>query len=190
MKKSKAVVSLRCRSPPFLIFIFAYKNQKMEGKTMSFNYGREKFIFDREWIKFREQYTQAGMTEEAIQELYDFDWSWFRMRRNYENRVQALPEDRIDAQRAETRSNLFRKFASLSTNFDEMEFLGRFAWLDTISDDILSKKLKKLSEDELELLTLLVIEGYTQREIAKQMHCSQNAISKRLIKIKKILKEK
>ena len=157
---------------------------------MGFNYSKEKFIFDREWEKLREQYKTAGMSENAIEELYDFDWSWFRMRRNYENRVQAMPEEEIDEQNAETHSNLFQRFASLSTSFDEMEFSGRYAWIDTISDDALSKKLRDLSDDELELLTLLAIEGYTQREIARKMHCSQNAISKRLIKIKRILKEK
>ena len=156
---------------------------------MGFNYSKEKFIFDREWQKLREQYAEAGMSEETIQELYDFDWSWFRARRNYENRVQALPDEEIDEQKAETRSNLFRKFAYLSAGFDEMKFSGRYAWIDTISDDALSKKLKNLSEDELELLTLSVIEGYTQREIARIMHCSQNAISKRLIIIRRILKE-
>jgi RNA polymerase sigma factor (sigma-70 family) len=156
---------------------------------MGFNYSKEKFIFDREWKKLREQYTKVGMSEETIQELYDFDWSWFRARRNYENRVQALPEEEIDVKRTETRSILFQKFASLSTSFDEMELSGRYAWIETISDDELSKKLKRLSDDELELLTLLAIEGYTQREIARKMHCSQNAISKRLIKIRRILKE-
>ena len=157
---------------------------------MGFNYSREKFIFDKEWEKLREQYQKVGMSDEAVQELYDFDWSWFRMRRNYENRVQAMPEEEIEEQNAETRSNLFQRFTSLSTSFDEVEFSGRYAWLDTISDDALFEKLKYLSDDELELLTLLAIEGYTQREIARKMRCSQNAISKRLIKIKRILKEK
>lgn len=157
---------------------------------MGFNYGREKLIFDRGWEKLLMQYKKVGMSEEAIQELYDFDWSWFRMRRNYENRVQAMPEEEIDEQKAETHSNLFQRFTSLFTSFDEMRFLGRYAWIDTISDDTLFKRLKILSDDELELLTLLGIEGYTQREIARKLHCSQNAISKRLIKIKRILKEK
>lgn len=157
---------------------------------MGFNYSREKLIFDREWEKLRMQYRKAGMCEEAIQELYDFDWSWFRMRRNYENRVQALPKENIDEQNAETRSSLFQRFASLSTRFDEIELSGRYAWVDTISDDTLSKRLKDLSDDELEILTLWALEGYTQCEIARKMHCSQNTISKRLIKIKRILKEK
>ena len=157
---------------------------------MGFNYSKEKFIFDREWEKLREQYIKERMDEETIQELYDFDWSWFLMRRNYENRVQALPEEGINEQNVETRSNLFQRFTSLSTSFNEMEFSGRYAWIDTISDDALSKKLRDLSDEELELLTLLALEGYTQREIARKMHCSQNAISKRLIKIKRILNEK
>ncbi|MCQ4922246.1 sigma-70 family RNA polymerase sigma factor [Tissierella carlieri] len=156
---------------------------------MGFNYGKEKFIFDREWKKLREQYIEAGMSEETIQELYDFDWSWFRARRNYENRVQDLPDEEIDEQKAETRSNLFRKFASLSISFDEKEFSGRYTWIDTISDGALSKRLKNLNEDELELLTLSIIEGYTQSEIARKMHCSQKSISKRLFKIKRKLKE-
>lgn len=157
---------------------------------MGFNYSKEKFIFDKEWEKLHEQYQKVGMSEKAIQELYEFDWSWFRMRRNYENRVQAMPEEEIDEQNAVTRSNLFQRFASLSTSFDEVELSGRYAWIDTISDDALSRKLRDLSDDELELLTLLALEGYTQREISRKMHCSQNAISKRLIKIKRILKGK
>lgn len=157
---------------------------------MGFNYSREKLIFDREWEKLREQYRKVGMSDKAIEELYDFDWSWFRMRRNYENRLQAMPDENIDEQNAETRSNLFQRFTALSTSIDEMELSGRYAWIDTISDDALSKKLRTLSDDELEILTLWALEGYTQCEIARKMHCSQNAISKRLIKIKRILKEK
>jgi DNA-binding CsgD family transcriptional regulator len=169
---------------------FIFKKSENGGIRMGFNYSREKLIFDREWEKLRGQYKKAGMNDEVIQELYDFDWSWFRMRRNYENRVQAMPEEEIDEQNAETRSNLFQRFTSLYTSFDVMELSGRYAWINTISDDALSRKLRDLSDYELELLTLLALEGYTQREIARKMHCSQNAISKRLIKIKRILKEK
>jgi len=155
---------------------------------MSFNYSKEKFLLDKEWKKLRVEYAKSGMTQQAIQDLYDFDLSWFRMRRNYENHVQALPEE-IDEQNTETHSNLFQKFASLSMSLDEMAFSGRYAWVDTISDVDLVDKLKSLSEDDLELLTLFAIEGYTQREIAKKMCCSQKAISKKSVKIKKFFKK-
>lgn len=190
MKKSKSSLHTKCRSPPFSDYCVHFQKSENGGIKMGFNYGREKLIFDKEWKKLREQYKKAGMSEEAIQEIYDFDWCWFRIRRNYENRVQAMPEEKIDEKNIETRSNLFQRFTSLSTNLDEGDFSGRYAWIDTISDNALSKRLRDLSDDELELLTLIAIEGYTQREIARKMHCSQNAISKRLIRIKRKLKEK
>jgi len=157
---------------------------------MGFNYRKEKGIFYREWERLRKQYEKEGIREEVIQKMYDFDWSWFCKRRSYENYVQALPEVEIDDENAITRSTLIKKFTSLSIEFDEMESSGRYDWIESISDDVLSKNLKDLNEEELELLTLVAIDGYTQREIARKMHCSQNAISKRLIRIKRILKEK
>ena len=44
---------------------------------MGFNYSKEKRIFDKEWERLSEQYKKAGMNEEAIQELYDFDFRSF-----------------------------------------------------------------------------------------------------------------
>lgn len=155
---------------------------------MGFNYGKEKALFDREWNRLRKQYKDLDMSDTAIQKLYDFDLSWFRMRRVYENHVQMLPEEEIDEQNSETRSNLFKMYSSLSSEFDENYLSGRYAWVETISDAKLAKTIRGLALEELELLTLIAIEGYTQREIACRMSCSQNAISKRLIKIKGVLK--
>lgn len=156
---------------------------------MSFIYGKEKSLFDREWRSLREQYKGLGMSEKLIQELYDFDWSWFRMRRVYENHVQMMPKEEIGEKDSETRTNLFKRYSLLSSESDEIFFLGRYSWIESISDAKLSAKIKTLTLDELELLTLIAIEGYTQREIAQKMNCSQNAISKRMIKIKEILKK-
>lgn len=156
---------------------------------MSFNYGKEKMLFNREWKILRKQYIKEGVPERAIQELYDFDWSWFRMRRVYEYHVQMMPEEEIDEQNAEARTTLFLKYSSLSNEFDENSFSGRYSWIETISDAKMSEKIKSLTVDELELLTLIAIEGFSQREIARKVHCSQNAISKRLFKIKSVFKK-
>ena len=53
----------------------------------------------------------------------------------------------------------------------------------------LFRRLCKLSQDDLELLTLLMVDGYRQVDIARIKGCSRNVISKRLKKIKKILLE-
>lgn len=156
---------------------------------MGFNYSKEKILFNKKWTSLRENYARQGMSEKSIQELYDFDWSWFKMRRVYENHVQMLPEEEIDEQNTETRTNLFLKYSSLLTEFDESSFIGRYAWVESISNAKLAESVKKLTVDELELLTLIAIEGFSQREIAIKMCCSQNAISKKLIKLKSILKK-
>lgn len=154
---------------------------------MGFNYGKEKMLFDKEWEILRQQYIKAGMPENVIDDLYDFDWSWFKMRRIYENHVQLLPEENYDDQNLQDRTDLFKKYDSLLTEFNEDDLSGRYAWIETLSDVKIVKMIKNLTTEELEFLTLIAIEGYSQREVAGKMNCSQNAISKKLIKIKKSL---
>ena len=43
------------------------------GFFMGFNYSQEKKKFDVEWKKLRQDYEQAGMSEEAIRLLYEYD---------------------------------------------------------------------------------------------------------------------
>lgn len=49
---------------------------------MGFNYAHEKARFDREWEKTQQTYRAAGINEEAIQEMHDFDWSLFKKERD------------------------------------------------------------------------------------------------------------
>lgn len=54
---------------------------------MGFNYGLEKKNFDSQWAMTRKQYEDAGMSSEAIQAMYDFDWSVFNANRSYQNHM-------------------------------------------------------------------------------------------------------
>lgn len=65
----------------------------------------------------------------------------------------------------------------------------RFGWLSALEDETLYNKLRALSDKDLELLTLLCVDGFQQADIARRMNCSRNAVHKRLKKIKKILKK-
>lgn len=155
---------------------------------MRFHYAIEKRLFDRLWARKRKEYEAAGLSEQAIQELYCFDWEWFLSRRRYANHTQPLPAEQISGEMDEGQSSLVNKFSSLMTQLDESQIGGRYGWVESVEDRLLYDKLRRLSRSDLELLTLLVIEGYTQPQLAEHMGCSQANISKKLTRIKKFLK--
>lgn len=155
---------------------------------MGFNYGRERQKFEDNWRKLRIQYRAAGLSEDQVDELYTFDNDVFREQRRYENHRQSLPSEELSDDDQGSMASLFRKFEQLSDTFDESSFSGAFAWVDTISDAKLTYRLKQLRQADLELLTLLAVNGYTQSEIARLQGCSKNAISKKVIRIKNFLK--
>lgn len=63
------------------------------------------------------------------------------------------------------------------------DYSNRYWWVNELEK--LYQAAMSLSDEEKELVTLYVFDGYTQQEIADKFHCSQMAISKRLRKIKK-----
>lgn len=154
---------------------------------MGFNYAKEKKAFDEEWKKLRIEYEGAGMSQQAIEDMYNFDWREFCSRRVYIDHTQQLPDTYFENEFGHECSLLFRRYPTLSTTFDEADFDGRYAWIEAIDDPQMARKLKKLSQRDLEILTLLAMEGYSQRELARKLGCSQNAISKRVKKIRVLL---
>lgn len=154
---------------------------------MGFNYAKERRKFEAEWRKLRREYEQAGMTPDAIDALYDFDLDGFRSRRRYETWTQPMPDGYPSEDRVGTPS-LRKNYKRLSTTFDEADFSGETAWLDTIEDPALLKRLRKLSKKDLELLRFLVLEEHTQEELARKWHCSQSSISNHFLRIKKFLR--
>lgn len=156
---------------------------------MGFYYASERKRFEREWDKLRKKYESAGMDTTAIQLLYEFDLELFRSQRTYESHTQAMPSDYISKNGLE-RSTLLRRFETQSTTFDETDFPSRYAWVDTIENSQLALALRKLSKEDLELLTFLVLEEHTQQELAQKWGWSQKAVSRRFLRIKKFLNRK
>lgn len=104
------------------------------------------------------------------------------------NHVQTLPVGD-----AESHGDVFFKQArleSITSQWDAGDVdHTRFGWLSALEDETLYNKLRALSDKDLELLTLLYVDGFQQADIARRMNCSRNAVHKRLKKIKKILKK-
>ena len=63
---------------------------------------------------------------------------------------------------------------------------GRCGWIEELSDPRLYAKLRKLPEADLELLTLLCVDGCSQAQTAHVLGFTQQAVSKRLRKSKNI----
>lgn len=118
--------------------------------------------------------------------MYKFDLDLFRSQRTYLSHTQPLPNEYISEDELQ-RSTLLRRFVSSTVSFDESDFSGRCAWVDSIENQKLAGLLQKLTDKDLELLTFLVLEEHSQRELARKWGCSQSAISQRCKKIKKLL---
>ena len=136
---------------------------------MAYNYAREKRRFDTEWRCKELWYRKEGVSEDGIEEMRRFDLEQFNRDRAYESRRRPL----------ETACG------SYYTLMPECN-PGRGGWIEELSDSRLYAKLRELSEADLELLTLLCVDGRSQAQTANVLGFTQQAVSKRLRKIKKI----
>ena len=137
---------------------------------MAYNYAKEKRKFDAEWKRKASWYRKEGMSEDDIEEMRRFDLEQFNRDRAYESRRRPL----------ETACG---SCYTLMPEFNS----GRCSWIEGLDDSRLSAKLCELPEADLELLTLLCVDGCSQAQAARVLGCTQQAVSKRLYKIKKYL---
>ena len=145
---------------------------------MNWNDGKERKLFEKRQAILAEQYRSVGMTEEQIQQMYEFDLAVYRSERVFYTHTQAL-EINFDDEDVGDISNFLLECQT--ENF--RDYSNRYWWIEELEK--LYKAAMSLSYEEKELITLYVFEGYTQKEIANKFQCSQVAICKRLDKIKK-----
>ena len=157
---------------------------------MSWNNAYETKKFEAKQKKQAEEYRELGMTEEQIQAMYEFDLEQFKSeRRNRMHTQQFTSSDFDEGEEDDSESTLFDKFFDeLTCTIETSGEHSRYWWVEEIDNPNLVRAIKQLSLDQLELLTLVAIDGYGQAEIAKLMKVSQSAISQRLATIKKNLK--
>ena len=150
---------------------------------MGFNYGLEKKNFDSQWAVTRKQYEDAGMSSEAIQAMYDYDWSVFNATRAYQNHTQEIAAPSFE-QSEEAYSPLMNKYQeAISVTEHYRETKSCFTWIGEIEDERLLSALENLKDEDLEIITLYAYEGYDITEISKAYGVSRPTIS---IKIKRI----
>ena len=139
---------------------------------MAYNYAKEKRKFDAECKRKASWYRKEGMSEKNIEAMYNFDLAQFNRDRAYESRRRPL----------ETACG------SCYVQPQEASY-ERYGWIDGVSNPKLVKQLHELKEQELELLTLVVVEGKTHKEAADILSCSRQCVTKQFAQIRKIFKK-
>ena len=150
---------------------------------MSFNKGYELKKFEAHWEKLRIEYAAAGMTEDAIQKMYDYDRQQFNSERTFIERTQEFTAPAYESSEEEASPLMLRYQEAITTTDTYHETKSKFVWIGEIENERLLSALENLSEDDLKLLTFYAYEGYTVTEISKVLGVSQPTIS---IKIKRI----
>ena len=158
---------------------------------MKWNNGYERRMFEIKQKKQAEEYRKAGMTEEQIKAMYEFDLEQFNSDRKYYRRTQPFTSsDFEEGEEDDSESTLLEKFEEqITVSPDDATCHSRYWWIEEIENSKVALQLKKLSYDDIELLTKRVIDGFTQAELAKVYNISQKNISKKLARIKKFLSQ-
>lgn len=138
---------------------------------MGYSYSREKRKFDIEWKKKEEWYRESGMSEEAIQEIFAYDWAEFNATRRFYRYMEDIDVEQIPEK-----------------SCDILETALAKEWIELLDSPEMLRKIRKLPADYIEIIEMLYFENLTQREIAERMSCSQQNIAKKIEKIKKVLK--
>ena len=165
-----------------------YALSKIWRFNKGFNYGLEKKNFDSQWAMTRKQYEDAGMSSEAIQAMYDYDWSVFNANRSYQNHTQEMVAPSFE-QSEESYSPLMNKYQeAISITEHYRETKSRFTWIGEIEDERLLSALENLSDADLELITLYAYEEYDTVEISKVFGTTKQNISKKIRRITNFIK--
>lgn len=154
---------------------------------MEFNYALERRKFERRWKLLRKQYQEAGMDEESIDKIYNFDLQWFNSERRYIRRQADLPEDVTVDDFACSGAEPQTEKTLPSSGSLNVPPTDRYWWINEIMDEALLCKLMMLSDSDIELLTAIVFEGKTQHEFALAKGTNQQSISRQLQQIRKRL---
>ena len=156
---------------------------------MEWNNGKERALFEREQARLRKEYLAAGMTEEQIKKMREFDEGWFRSRRREANHTQQLEIQTSEDEDEIMENQLYKKSLKKISIEDGYSEYSRYGWIEEIENENLLLAINSLSDKDKELLTKYIFEGLKQTEIAQTEGVVKVVICKKLKRIKNFLKK-
>ena len=156
---------------------------------MGINFAYERKKFSEAQQKLRKEYEAAGMTNEQILELYEYDLHQFNRDIAFYRHTQPLVDESESDFEEEGRNTLLMKNAETLTVTQKPSESTKFWWLDEIETTTLLRNLKHLTEDELDLINKIAFCNYTQKELSDESGKSPAAICQKLKTIREKLKK-
>lgn len=145
--------------------------------------------FLKEEKEKKEFYKKLGMDDESIQIICLHDRREFY--KNYEFKVKAYPFSSFITEKSEENAveyidNLFSEQLSKE---DDITTISRYRWIETLQDENLLKAINGLLPEEIEMLTLIILDGYKEKELVNLLGKSYSTIKRKYAKIKKLIKK-
>ena len=107
---------------------------------MEWNNGKEQALFKKEQAKLRKEYLAAGMTEEQLQILYEYDKKYLNLRQKEARHTQQLNVGIADEDNGEESQNpLLKKFLHKLSVEDKHFENDRYGWIEQIEKLLLKK---------------------------------------------------
>ena len=155
---------------------------------MGWNNGMERKKFEERMKKQAMEYRAAGMTEEQIQAMYEFDLARFKSDRAYYTHTQPLDVCEVNEDGDEVDDFFIRQYFDAFATYDDNEILmksSRFGWIETIENPDLADELRKMCLLDKEILTRLAFEGYKLIQLESALHVPYRTLKYHLSDIKK-----
>ena len=156
---------------------------------MKWNDAKERKEFIKKQNKLHKEYLAAGMTEEQIKNIYEYDLGVYRNKRIEAIHTQKFDFDSAEFDDKETDNPLFEKFLEKISALPEYSDTSRFGWIEEVENDNLAKALKTLSKKELELLTEWLVYGQSVTKIAEKQGRNKSNVSRQITRLKIFLKK-
>lgn len=153
-------------------------------------YASERYKMEQEFEKIAATCRVAGMSESKVEEIHRMMLDEINNNRKFF--THTLSYDGLqfsDGDKAEEGiSPLIKYFLKeFSTMQAEICDWGRYDWIEDIETPELITWIKSLSEDEIYLLTLMVVDDMRQTNIAKLLGKHDSAISRKVKSLRKSL---
>ena len=136
------------------------------------------------------EYSKIGMTKEQINAMHLFDLDQFNSDRRYFMHTQDFQLEEFEEMNSDESDNALMKFylEHLSCSIEDSHNNSRYWWVEEIDNPGLAAQIKKLSHDDLELITMYVFDGYKQKDLAVLFGINQKNICKKIKRITDFLK--